>query len=60
MVPWHWALLGSVLLGLTNDFVAKQQKENKHVENIYWVLSWEAVQPISDFNTELPWYRASE
>ena len=37
-------VLGLVLLELTNDFVVKQQKENKHVENIYWFLSWETEQ----------------
>ena len=28
----------------TDDVVVEQQKENKHVENIYWLLSWETVQ----------------
>ena len=28
----------------TDDYVVKQQKDNKHVENIYWLLSWGAVQ----------------
>ena len=37
-------LLGPVLRGLTNDFVVKHQKENKHVENINWLLSWETEQ----------------
>ena len=37
-------LLGPVLPGLTNDFVVKWQNENKDVENIYWLLSWETVQ----------------
>ena len=33
-----------LLSGTTDDYVVNQQKENKHCENVYLLLSWETAQ----------------